>query len=76
MSMNFSEFKQRLGAEPRSADPELRRARESAPEFEAAASEAEQFERKLERALAVPAPAGLIDDLKTASRHQRGKPSG
>jgi hypothetical protein len=63
MSMNFSEFKRKLGAEPRSRDPEVRRARHSSPEFEQAFTEAERFETKLDRALGLPAPPGLIDDL-------------
>lgn len=66
--MDFSEFRRRLGAEPRSRDPELLRARESGPEFAAAADEAEAFEARLERALALPAPTGLVDDLLGAAR--------
>ena len=46
MSMNFSEFKKLLGADPRNSDPETLRARESGPEFEEAAAEAEAFEKK------------------------------
>ena len=68
MSMNFSEFKRMLGAEPRSRDPELMHARESAPEFEAAAVEAEQFETGLERAVMIPTPDGLLEDLKALSQ--------
>jgi hypothetical protein len=47
MSMNFSEFKKLIGADPWSQDPEVLRARNSAPEFEQAAGDAEAFERKL-----------------------------
>ena len=65
MSMNFSEFKRLLGAEPRSDDPEFRRACQSSPEFEREASEALRFEEKLEHALAIPEPAGLLEDLLT-----------
>lgn len=61
--MDFSEFLRRLGAEPRSTDPELRAARDQSPEFEAAASEAERFEAELERALRLEAPADLLDEL-------------
>lgn len=57
--MNFSEFKKRLGAEPRSQHPELIRARDSDPEFRAAAEEAAAFEDKLETALMVKAPNDL-----------------
>lgn len=67
--MNFSEFKQRLGAEPRSSDAELLRARQSSPEFEAAAREAEQFEDRLEQAARIPAPDGLLDDLLAVGRN-------
>lgn len=63
MSMDFSEFKRLLGAEPRSNDPEFRRACHSSPEFEKEAMVAGQFEDKLERALAISEPAGFIDDL-------------
>jgi hypothetical protein len=67
MSMNFSEFKHKLGAEPHSREPEFLRARHSAPEFEQAAAEAEHFEEKLERAVALPVPEGLIDELRAVS---------
>lgn len=62
--MDFSEFKRRLGAEPRGEDPELQRARASGPEFAAAAEEAEAFEQLLERAVRVQAPGGLIESLQ------------
>jgi hypothetical protein len=77
MSMDFSEFRRRLGAEPRSTDPELLRARDSSPEFAAAAAEAEAFEAALERALQLPEPAGLVEDLRAlpagsaGPRHRR-----
>ena len=64
MSMNFSEFKKLIGADPLNKDPETLRARESTPEFEAAAADAEAFEEKLKSALHVQAPAGLLDDIK------------
>ncbi len=47
MSMNFSEFKKLIGADPLNRDSETLRARNSAPEFEAAAAEAGAFEEKL-----------------------------
>lgn len=68
MSMNFSEFKRLLGAEPRSGDPELQRARHSSPEFEEAAADAERFETKLERAALIPAPEGLMEDIMAITR--------
>ena len=49
--MNFSEFKERIGAEPRSRDPELLEARKADDACEQAAREAEVFEDKLEGAL-------------------------
>ena len=66
MSMNFSEFKRLLGADPLNQDPGTLRARDSSPEFERAAEEAENFERKLHSALAVNTPAdsfleGILD---------------
>lgn len=63
MSMDFSEFRRRLGAEPRSTDAEMLRARNSTPEYAEAAAEAEAFESKLERALRLPEPAGLVEAL-------------
>lgn len=64
MSMDFSEFKRRLGAEPRSADPELEAARDASPEHRAFAEHAERFESRLEQALSVPVDEELIDDIR------------
>ena len=50
MSMDFSEFLRRLGADPGNRDPEFLHARKSDPEFEQAAAAAEAFEARLERA--------------------------
>jgi hypothetical protein len=61
--MDFSEFERLLGAEPRSRDPDFLRARDSSPEFSLAAAAAERFEAKLERALSLRAPPGLIHGL-------------
>ncbi len=52
--MNFSEYKRRLNAEPRSQDPELLAARNHDARYAEAAAEAAAFEHKLEQALAVP----------------------
>ena len=68
MSMNFSEFKRLLGAEPRNGDPEFQRARHSTPEFEEAAADAERFETKLERATSIPAPVGLLEGIMAITR--------
>lgn len=61
--MVFSEFIRRLGAEPRSQDPEFLRARQSSPEFVQAAKEADVFEEKLTRALGVQAPDDMLDNI-------------
>lgn len=68
MSMDFSEFRLRLGAEPRRQDDEVRAARGASPEFEAEARAAELFEDRLEQAINVAAPDGLLDDLAGISR--------
>jgi hypothetical protein len=64
MSMNFSEFKKLIGADPWNRDPETLRARNSSPEFEAAAEEAEALERKLQSALQIQPPSDLLEDIK------------
>lgn len=70
MSMDFSEFKRLLGADPRSRDPDLLRARDASPEFREAAAEAERFEAKLERALLLREPPDLLDDLRATAQRQ------
>ena len=65
MSMNFSEFKKLIGADPLNRDSETLRARKSAPEFEAAAAEAEAFEEKLQSALHIQPPADLLNEIKS-----------
>jgi len=72
MSMNFSEFKRLLGAEPRSRDPEFLHARQSSPEFEAAAAAAEQFEARLEQSMMIPGPDGLTEKLQSISQTTAG----
>lgn len=68
MSMNFSEFKRLIGADPWNRDPETLRARNSATEFEQAAIEAEAFEHKLQAALHIQPPADLLADIQSISR--------
>ena len=68
MSMNFSEFKKLIGADPWSRESETLRARNSTPEFEAAAAEAEAFEEKLQSAMHVQAPSDLLIDIKEITR--------
>ena len=64
MSMDFSEFRRRLGADPHNQDPAFLEARASSPEFRDAAAAADRFEETLERALALEAPPGLLDQLR------------
>ena len=71
MSMKFSEFRKLLGADPWSRDAETRRARHSDPEFEAASQDAEEFEKKLEDALLIQAPDGLLDDIRGIPSRRR-----
>jgi hypothetical protein len=68
MSMNFSEFKKLIGADPGNRDAEILLARQSAPEFESAAAEAEAFEEKLQVALNIQPPADLLDQIKSISQ--------
>ena len=65
MSMDFTEFRRRLGAEPLSDDPELQHARKSSPEFEQEALDVRRFEDKLIRALRLPEPDGLVEELQS-----------
>jgi len=78
MSMNFSEFKRRLGEDPLNMDDEMLRARQSSPEFEQAATEAEAFERSLNAALNVAAPTDLLKNIsaitETPAKQRRWAP--
>jgi len=62
--MNFSEFKKLMGADPGNRDSETLRARQSAPEFEAAALAAEAFEKKLQSAVQIQPPADLLKRIQ------------
>lgn len=74
--MNFSEFKKLLGADPLNRDPEILRARNSAPEFKRAAVEAEAFEHKLRSALAVSAPDdGFLENIMSITGSVTGRPA-
>ena len=53
MSMDYSEYKRLLGADPRNQDPAFLRARESSPEFRDAAAEADRLESKFQQSLAM-----------------------
>jgi len=71
MSMDFSEFQRRLGADPGNQDPEFLRARHSGPEFEQAVEDALKFEGRLERAMKISAPEALLTDILEVSRNNR-----
>jgi len=58
--MDFSEYLRRLGAEPRSQDPELLAAREQSARHSQAAAAAEAFERQLDAALNVPVDGAAL----------------
>jgi hypothetical protein len=64
MSMDFSEFKRWLGAEPRCEDPAFAAARNSSDEYRQAAEEALAFEGRLEQAIDVPVPDDLVSGLQ------------
>jgi len=68
MSMNFSEFRKLIGADPRSRESGTDEARKSTPEFEATAREAEVFEDKLEAALLISPPTEFLDQIKGISQ--------
>ncbi|MGN6092658.1 MAG: DUF3379 family protein [Luteibacter jiangsuensis] len=65
--MNCLDFRRRVGAEPRSRDPELLAHRDACKEGCAAFwQRAQRFEDDLEAALAVPVPEGLADRILLA----------
>lgn len=68
MSMDFSEFRRLMGADPWNQDSETLSARNSAPEFEQAATDAETFERKLQAAVNVAVPVDLLTGIQAISR--------
>ena len=75
MSMDFSEFKRLLGADPRTRDPAVLRARDASPEFREAAAEAERFEDSLERALRLAEPPDLLDGLRAIAQPKKSATS-
>lgn len=65
--MNCLDFRRRLGAEPRSRDPDLLAHRDACGEGCAAVwQRAQRFDDDLEAALAVPVPDGLADRILLA----------
>jgi hypothetical protein len=69
--MDYSEFLRRIGADPHDPDQELLRARQSDIKFEQAALDAERLETKLQRAVQLPAPEGLIEQLQQISQTEQ-----
>lgn len=64
--MNFSEFKEKLGAEPRQTAAELAQDIARDPKLSAATDEALGFENKLEQALGSPRPGSeLLEEILT-----------
>lgn len=61
--MNLLEFKRRLMTEPGERSPAMRDARASGEEFTEAALESDRFEALLQRALNVPVPHGLAEEI-------------
>ena len=73
MSMNFSEFKRLIGADPWNRESETLRARNSSAEFEQAAMDAESFERKLQGAVNIAPPADLLENIKAIGQQRPRK---
>jgi hypothetical protein len=69
--MDYSEFRRLLGADPASRDLEFLEARNASPEFAKAAQEADEFERKLGLVLRLPAPGGLLQDVRAIADDQQ-----
>lgn len=68
MSMNYSEFKKLILADPWSQTPEVVEARRSSPEFEQFAVETQKLARSIEAAVAISAPADLLDSIKAIAQ--------
>ena len=64
MSMDFTEFSRKLGAEPRSKDPEFLGACDSTSEHREAVALARDLENKLDRAFDIAPPADLLPELQ------------
>lgn len=61
--MNLLEFKRRLMTNPRDRDAEMQQARLVGQDFAEAALESDRFEAVLQRALKVPVPPALAEDI-------------
>lgn len=71
MSMNYSEFKKLILADPWRQAPEVLEARQSSAEFEQVAVEAQTLARSIEAAVNVPVPADLLDSIKAIAHPPR-----
>ncbi|MCF6263599.1 MAG: DUF3379 family protein [Xanthomonadales bacterium] len=71
--MNFSNFKQWLGADPYARESETIQAGKSDPSSAAAAREAEGFEHKLESAIRVEAPEDLLASILAFTKTETEK---
>ncbi|MCF6225284.1 MAG: DUF3379 family protein [Xanthomonadales bacterium] len=69
--MNFSSFKQWLGADPYAREPETIQAGKNDPSSAAAAREAEDFESKLENALRVETPENLLASILASTATEK-----
>ncbi|MDT8407982.1 MAG: DUF3379 family protein [Wenzhouxiangellaceae bacterium] len=74
--MNLLEFKRRLMTEPGSQDTQMRELRRSGGEAAAAAAESDHFEAALKRALHVPVPHGLAEQIILRQSLDNERPSG
>jgi len=63
MFMKLAEFKRKLMTDPHSRDPEFLAARENDEEFARLAEESARFEDRLKKALEVPVPDKLAEDI-------------
>jgi hypothetical protein len=63
MCMNLAEFKRRLMTDPHSRDPAFLAARKKSAEFARLAAESDAFESQLRKALQVPVPDKLAEDI-------------
>ena len=64
MSMDFTEFRRKLGAEPRSEEPDFLAACDATAEHQEAAAQARDLEKKLDLAVEIPPPADLLNTLQ------------
>ena len=73
--MNLLEFKRRLMTDPYSRDADFVAARNQGQEFSDAAAQSDDFEKRLQAALDVPAPDKLAEDIILAQSMQPARPA-